>query len=131
MGILTIRNLDDAVKAKLRIQAAEHGWAMEEEVRRILTRATLGTSGTSGTEDPLGSRIHARAIEGLVRISLAGNHRELWALRADAYNVIARGHCQSIAADRIHDMAHLFHGWVDRAELRSGAPVGQRAGAGR
>ena len=65
------------------------------------------------------------------RISLADNHRELWALRADAYNVIARGHCQSIAADRIHDMAHLFHGWVDRAELRSGAPVGQRAGAGR
>lgn len=65
------------------------------------------------------------------RISLAGNHRELWALRADAYNVIARGHCQSIAADRIHDMAHLFHGWVDRAELRTGAPAGQRAGAGR
>ena len=60
MGMLTVRNLDDAVKAKLRIQAAEHGWAMEEEVRRILTRATLGTSGTSGTEDPLGSRIHAR-----------------------------------------------------------------------
>lgn len=65
------------------------------------------------------------------RISLAGNHRELWALRADAYNVIARGHCQSIAADRIHDMAHLFHGWVDRAELRSHAPVRHRSGTGR
>ena len=57
MGMLTVRNLDDAVKAKLRIQAAEHGWAMEEEVRRILTRATLGTS---GTEEPMGNRIHAR-----------------------------------------------------------------------
>ena len=57
MGMLTVRNLDDAVKAKLRIQAAEHGWAMEEEVRRILTRATLDTTGTG---EPLGSRIHAR-----------------------------------------------------------------------
>lgn len=64
------------------------------------------------------------------RIRLAGNHRELWALRADAYNVIARGHCQSIAAERIHDMAHLFHGWVDRAELRSRAPAGQQTGSG-
>lgn len=56
MSMLTVRNLDDAVKAQLRVQAAQHGWAMEEEVRRILTRATLGSSGT----EPLGSRIHGR-----------------------------------------------------------------------
>lgn len=65
------------------------------------------------------------------RITLAGTHRELWALRADAYNVIARDHCQSIAAERILDMSHLFHGWVDRADLRSLAPGMHRTGEGR
>jgi antitoxin FitA len=38
MAVLTIRNIDDAVKASLRIQAAEHGWSMEEEARQILAR---------------------------------------------------------------------------------------------
>jgi plasmid stability protein len=56
MSMLTVRNLDDAVKARLRVQAAQHGWAMEEEVRRILTRATLDTADAR----PLGSRIQAR-----------------------------------------------------------------------
>lgn len=56
MSMLTVRNLDDAVKTQLRMQAAQHGWAMEEEVRRILTRATLGEAHAL----PLGSRIHAR-----------------------------------------------------------------------
>lgn len=55
MGILTVRNLDETVKTKLRIRAAQHGWAMEEEVRRVLTQATLGVG-----QEALGSRIHAR-----------------------------------------------------------------------
>ena len=36
---ITIRNLDDALKRKLRIRAAEHGQSMEEEVREILRQA--------------------------------------------------------------------------------------------
>ena len=36
MGNLTIRNLDDAVKRLLRLQAARHGRSMEEEVRHLL-----------------------------------------------------------------------------------------------
>jgi antitoxin FitA len=36
---LTIRNLDDAVKSRLRIRAAEHGRSMEEEAREILGQA--------------------------------------------------------------------------------------------
>lgn len=36
MAVLTIRNLDDALKAALRVRAAQQGWSMEEEVRRIL-----------------------------------------------------------------------------------------------
>ena len=40
MASITIRNLDERIKQKLRIQAARHGRSMEEEVREIL-RTTL------------------------------------------------------------------------------------------
>jgi plasmid stability protein len=39
MATLTIRNLNDETKYKLRQQAARHGHSMEEEARRILNRA--------------------------------------------------------------------------------------------
>ena len=43
MASITIRRLDDAVKAKLRVRAATHGRSMEEEAREIL-KAGLRTS---------------------------------------------------------------------------------------
>lgn len=57
MASITIRNLDDDLKARLRIRAAERDRSMEEEVREIL-RAALG-------EPPrkllgLGETIHRR-----------------------------------------------------------------------
>jgi antitoxin FitA len=36
MAQLLVRNLDDDVKARLRIRAAQHGRSMEEEIRVIL-----------------------------------------------------------------------------------------------
>ena len=36
MASITIRRLDDGVKAKLRVRAASHGRSMEEEAREIL-----------------------------------------------------------------------------------------------
>jgi plasmid stability protein len=36
MASITIRNLDDDLKRRLRVRAAEHGRSMEEEVREIL-----------------------------------------------------------------------------------------------
>ena len=39
MADLSIRNLDDDVKRRLRVRAAEHGRSMEAEVREILTQA--------------------------------------------------------------------------------------------
>ena len=42
MASLTIRNLDDALKTRLRIRAAERGRSMEEEARLILRRTLLG-----------------------------------------------------------------------------------------
>jgi plasmid stability protein len=56
MPSLTIRNLDDATKQKLRIQAARHGVSMEEEVRRILKEALR----PSETPSELGQRLRDR-----------------------------------------------------------------------
>jgi plasmid stability protein len=39
MASMTIRNLDDRLKAKLRVRAASHGHSMEDEVRDILRAA--------------------------------------------------------------------------------------------
>jgi plasmid stability protein len=41
MASITIRNLDDQVKHRLRLQAAEHGRSLEAEARDILSRASL------------------------------------------------------------------------------------------
>ena len=39
MASITIRNLDDEVKTRLRVRAASHGRSMEEEARLILREA--------------------------------------------------------------------------------------------
>ena len=39
MASITIRNLDDGLKKRLRVRAAEHGRSMEEEAREILRHA--------------------------------------------------------------------------------------------
>lgn len=57
MASITIRNLDDQVKARLRVRAAEHGRSMEDEVREILKTALA--SKPSATSD-LASTIHER-----------------------------------------------------------------------
>ena len=41
MASLTIRNLEEPIKALLRIRAAHHGHSMEEEARQILRAALL------------------------------------------------------------------------------------------
>jgi plasmid stability protein len=60
MASLTIRKLDESLKARLRIQAATNGRSMEEEARNIL-RAALGQDiQPAGT---LFARIRARVAE--------------------------------------------------------------------
>jgi len=39
MASMTIRNIDDQLKARLRVQAATHGRSMEDEARDILRSA--------------------------------------------------------------------------------------------
>lgn len=56
MASLTIRNLEDNLKADLRVRAAQHGRSMEEEARQIL-RQVLAPAMPSGS---LSERIHRR-----------------------------------------------------------------------
>jgi antitoxin FitA len=60
MSALTVRNLDPAVKTRLRVQAAQQGIAMEEAVRRILTRAANEPYAAPAISHDLGKRIQAR-----------------------------------------------------------------------
>lgn len=55
MATLTIRGLDDQVKADLRLRAAHNGRSMEAEVREILARAVAPTSRAG-----LGTRLKER-----------------------------------------------------------------------
>jgi plasmid stability protein len=60
MATLTIRQLDDAVKAKLRVRAAEHGKSMEEEAREILRQALAPAPPAGETGADLISAIRKR-----------------------------------------------------------------------
>lgn len=57
MASLTVRNLDERLKKKLRLRAANNGRSMEEEVRKILDAAL--SQGARGEVD-LGTEIHRR-----------------------------------------------------------------------
>ena len=56
MASITIRNLDDEVKTKLRVRAATNGRSMEEEVRTILREVV----GRASEPDNLAQAIRAR-----------------------------------------------------------------------
>ncbi len=50
---ITIRNLDEQVKQRLRVIAAQHGKSMEAEARDILTRAAFRTKSNSKSAKPI------------------------------------------------------------------------------
>ena len=55
MASITVRNLDDGLKRRLRIRAAEHGHSMEQEAREILHAALDEETLPTGN---LGTAIH-------------------------------------------------------------------------
>jgi antitoxin FitA len=57
MATLTVRNLEDSLKSRLRLRAAARNRSMEEEVRHILRAALQEPAGNPGD---LGERIRAR-----------------------------------------------------------------------
>jgi plasmid stability protein len=69
MASLTIRNLDERLKIRLRVRAASLGRSMEEEARHIL-RAALDESQTPSTD--LAERIRRRFAKlGDVKLPIA------------------------------------------------------------
>jgi plasmid stability protein len=58
MATITVRDLDDDLKAALRVRAAQHGRSMESEVREIL-RQTLTGNEDKPKKTGLGSQIAA------------------------------------------------------------------------
>jgi antitoxin FitA len=58
MASITIRDLDERLKARLRVQAAHHGRSMEEEARDILrTALAAGRSRRGSLVDSIRARI--------------------------------------------------------------------------
>ena len=48
MATITIRNLDEKTKARLRVRAAQHGRSMEEEARTLLQSRVAGREQLQG-----------------------------------------------------------------------------------
>ena len=68
MASITIRNLDNDIKVRLRVRAAEHGRSMEEEARILLREAI---SPEPSAEQNLARAIRARfASVGGVELNL-------------------------------------------------------------
>jgi antitoxin FitA len=57
MASLTIRQLDESIKTRLRVRAANHGRSMEEEAREILK---VVLSSARSTPSNLAESIHRR-----------------------------------------------------------------------
>ena len=73
MASMTIRDIDDRLKARLRVQAAQHGRSMEDEARDILRTALSTERSQRGT---LVDSIRAR-IEPLGGVELEIAPREV------------------------------------------------------
>ena len=65
MTSLTIRNIDDALKSSLRMQAARHGHSMEQEVREILRRAVQPASTNTDFAQRIQKRFAGLGVEEL------------------------------------------------------------------
>ena len=72
MATLTIRNIDDQVKAKLRVNAAQRGVSMEEEVRQTLTRAVM-----SSANDPDSRGLATRIRDTMAELNIKGFELEI------------------------------------------------------
>ena len=65
MASITIRNIDETLKSKLRLQSAQHGCSMEAEVRNILRLALLPAAAPSDFADRVHQRFAGLSVESL------------------------------------------------------------------
>lgn len=77
MAVLTIRNLPDEVRDRLRLRAAQSGRSMEAEVRDILARASLEPQETTDPDELQGwvDRLYADRKPGNVVDDLIHDRR--------------------------------------------------------
>jgi plasmid stability protein len=61
MSSITIRNLDDKLKASLRLRPARHGLSIEQEVRNILQNTLAAEDGPANDLDCVS---HPSALQG-------------------------------------------------------------------
>jgi hypothetical protein len=52
-----------------------------------------------------------------IRVQATRNAKELWMLRSDLYDCIARHHSQTEAARRINGLLSCFEGWLPPGQL--------------
>lgn len=71
MATLMIRDLDDEVKARLRVQAAEHGRSMEAEARILLAAALTGRRPSRGLGSFIRDQFGGVAVEPTPRADTA------------------------------------------------------------
>ena len=65
MASITIRNLDESLKVKLRLQSAQHGCSMEAEVRNILRQVLTPSVAPSDFADRVHQRFAGLTIDSL------------------------------------------------------------------
>ena len=65
MASITIRNLDEKTKARLRVRAAQHGRSMEEEARNLLKAALRDEVVTGGSSLAESIRARFRSLGGI------------------------------------------------------------------
>jgi len=65
MACLTIRNLGEGLKTKLRLRAAEHGCSIKEEVGNLLRQSLLPSALTGNLASRIQQRFASVAIDTL------------------------------------------------------------------
>jgi len=65
MASITIRNLDESLKTKLRLQSGQHGCSMEAEVRNILRQALIPSASQSNITDRIHQRFAGLSVDSL------------------------------------------------------------------
>ncbi len=69
---LTIRNLDEGVKQKLRFRAASHSRSMEAEAREILATSLAGPESLAPPRTPEEMRERLKAVSGIWKDRMDG-----------------------------------------------------------
>ena len=75
MASLTLRNIDESIKASLRMSAAEHGRSMEEEARQILKQFLLRKRSSTGIGSCIARRFAVMGGVDLPDVNRSGPRR--------------------------------------------------------